>query len=334
MKKIKSYVALEAGKSLEPFEFEMAELGPDEVEISITHCGLCYSDIGFLDNHYGMSVYPMVAGHEIVGTITEVGKNVKSLNSGQRVGVGFQSNSCGECEHCRSGHENVCASPEMTILGRYGGFADSIHLNKNFAIPIPEVLQSADVAPLFCGGITVYSPLSQFTRPTMNVGIIGIGGLGHLALQFAHAFDCEVTALSGKVKKEKEAREFGADHFIDTGNAEQMEQAGGSFDILLNSTSGNPQFDGLLTLLRPKGTIINVGIGTENISFNPWSMLLGEKGMRSSAVGTPLQIGKMLEFVALKNIKSQNEIMPMNQINDAIKRVKNGKAKYRIVLEN
>lgn len=332
--KVKSFAALEAGKSLESFEYEMAELGSDEVEISISHCGLCYSDIGFLENHYGMSVYPMVAGHEIVGTITEVGKNVKTLNSGQRVGVGFQSNSCGECEHCLSGHENVCASPEMTILGRFGGFADSIHLNKNFAIPIPNELESAEVAPLFCGGITVYSPLSQFTRPSMKVGVIGIGGLGHLALQFAHAFDCEVTALSGKLEKEKEAKAYGADHFIDTGNAEQMEQAGGSFDILLNSTSGNPQYDGLLALLRPKGTVINLGIGTENISFNPWSMLMGEKAMRASAIGTPLQIEKMLEFVAVKNIISQNEIMPMDQINDAINRVKEGKARYRIVLKN
>ena len=332
--KVRSFAAIEAGKPLEPFEFDMADLGPDEVDISISHCGLCYSDIGFLDNHYGMSVYPMVAGNEIVGTITEVGKNVKNLKSGQRVGVGIQSNSCGECEHCKSGHENVCPSPEMTIVGRFGGFAERIHLNQNFVIPIPDVLESADAAPLFCGGITVYSPLSQFTRPSMKVGVLGIGGLGHLALQFAHAFDCEVTALSGNVEKEKEARGYGADHFIVTGNEEQMEQALGSFDILLNSTSGNLQYDGLLALLKPKGTIINVGIGTENIAFNPWSMLLGEKVMRASAIGTPSQMEKMLEFVALKNIKSQNEIMPMDQINDAINKVKDGKARYRMVLVN
>ena len=332
--KVKSYAALEAAKPLEPFEYDMPDLGPDEVNISISHCGLCYSDIGFLDNEYGMSAYPLVAGHEIVGNITDIGKKVTNLKPGQRVGVGIQSNSCGECEHCRSGHENVCVTPELTIVGRFGGFADNIQLNKDFAIPIPDELESADVAPLFCGGITVYSPLSLFARPTMKVGVMGIGGLGHLGLQFASAFGCEVTALSSKVEKKKEAQAYGAHHFINTGNEEQMQDAVGSFDILLNSTSANLQFDGLLALLRPKGTIINVGIGSENISFNPWSLLLGEKGIRGSAVGTPMQIIRMLEFVALKKIKSRNEIMPMTQVNDAIQRVKEGKARYRIVLKN
>src|ERR1700757_3173904 len=204
-----------AGAELLLFRYDPGELGLQEVEIGISHCGICHSDIHLIANDWGNSKYPFIPGHEIIGTVRAVGSDVRSLKVGQRVGLGWQSNSCGQCEWCIKGLENLCASSEGTCLHRHGGYADRVRANARFVLPIPEALPSEEAAPLLCGGITVYNPLrSHGINPSSRVGVVGIGGLGHMAIQFARVFGAEVTAFSSSVAKEDEARELGAHNFV------------------------------------------------------------------------------------------------------------------------
>ena len=191
----RAYAAHEQKGPLAPFVYEPGELGPNDVEIRVSHCGICHSDVHLVDGDWGASSYPMVPGHEIVGTVAAAGPAVRQLAVGQRVGVGWQCGACLECEWCVSGQENLCAQEEATCVERPGGFAERIRVDGRFAFPIPDALRSEHAAPLLCGGVTVYAPLARFARPSLRVGVIGIGGLGHLALQFARAMGCEVTAL-------------------------------------------------------------------------------------------------------------------------------------------
>jgi uncharacterized zinc-type alcohol dehydrogenase-like protein len=215
-----------AGAELLPYKYEVGELGEHEVEVKISHCGVCHSDVHLIDNDWGISKYPFIPGHEIVGTVTAVGSNVRSRKPGERVGIGWQADSCGICEWCRQGDEQLCALAEPTCVGRNGGYADLIRVNSRFAIPVPAALESENVAPLLCGGITVYSPLRNYgVRPASRVGVIGIGGLGHMGLQFANAFGAEVTAFSTSKNKEEEAKTMGAHHFINTRDTGALKKA-------------------------------------------------------------------------------------------------------------
>src|ERR1700722_12792252 len=204
-----------AGAQLVAYKYDPGELKENEVEVRISHCGICHSDIALIDNDWGFSKYPFVPGHEIVGTVSAVGSAVKDRKVGERVGIGWQADSCGICEWCRQGDEHLCAQSQPTCVGRNGGYADAVRVNSRFAIPVPEGLESENVAPLLCAGITVYSPLRNHgVRPSSRVGIVGIGGLGRLGLQCAKAFGAEGTALSTSKDKEAEALEMGADHFL------------------------------------------------------------------------------------------------------------------------
>ena len=222
-----------AGAQLVPYKYLPGELKTNEVEVRISHCGVCHSDIHLIDNDWGLSKFPFVPGHEIVGTVSAIGSHVRDLAVGQRVGIGWQADSCGICEWCRQGDEHLCAAAQPTCVGRNGGYADSIRVNSRFAIPVPEALESENVAPLLCAGITVYSPLHNLgVRPSSRVGVIGIGGLGHLGLQFARAFGAEVTAFSTSTDKEEEARNLGAHHFVNTRDNGALKKIAGSFDLL------------------------------------------------------------------------------------------------------
>ena len=193
-----------AGAQLVPYRYDPGELKANEVEVRISHCGICHSDIALIDNDWGFSKYPFIPGHEIVGTVSAVGAGVKDRTVGERVGIGWQADSCGICEWCRQGDEHLCAQAQPTCVGRNGGYADSVRVNSKFAIPVPKSLDSENVAPLLCAGITVYTPLRNHgVRPSSRVGIVGIGGLGHLGIQFAKTFGAEVTALSTSKDKEK-----------------------------------------------------------------------------------------------------------------------------------
>ena len=232
MKQIHGLAVHAAGAQLLAYKYGVEDLAPNDVEIKISHCGVCHSDVHLIDNDWGLSKYPFIPGHEIVGVVTEVGSEVRDRKPGERVGVGWQANSCGICEWCRQGNEHLCAKSQPTCVGRNGGYADAIRVNSRFAIPVPEVLESENVAPLLCGGITVYAPLRNHdVRPSSRVGVVGIGGLGHIGLQFAKAFGAEVTAFSTSKDKEPEAKSLGAHHFVNTRDTGALKKVAGSFRL-------------------------------------------------------------------------------------------------------
>jgi len=324
-----------AGAHLLPFKYDAGELKPDEVAVRISHCGVCHSDIHLIDNDWGVSKYPFIPGHEIVGSITAVGKNVRDRTLGERVGIGWQADSCGICEWCRQGDEHLCAKSQPTCIGRHGGYADSIRVNSHFAIPVPAVLESENVAPLLCGGITVYSPLRNHgVRPSSRVGVVGIGGLGHLGIQFAKAFGAEVTALSTSKDKEAEARSFGAHHFVNTRDTGALKALTSSFDLILCTVSADQDWQSFINALRPKGTLCVLGAAPSALQIQPFSLIAGQKAVSGSPTGSPRDLHEMLDVAARHNIKAMTERFPMSAANEAIAKVKKSQVRYRAVLSN
>jgi uncharacterized zinc-type alcohol dehydrogenase-like protein len=324
-----------AGAQLVPYRYEPGELNANEVEVKISHCGVCHSDIHLIDNDWGNSKYPFVPGHEIVGTVSAVGEDVKDRTVGERVGIGWQADSCGICEWCRQGDEHLCAKSQPTCVGRNGGYADAVRVNSRFAIPVPAGLESENVAPLLCAGITVYSPLRNHgVRPSSRVGVVGIGGLGHLALQFAKAFGAEVTALSTSKDKEDEALEMGASHFVNTRDMGEMKKIAGSFDFLLSTVSADQDWQALVNSLRPKGTLCVVGVPPSSMSIQAFPLISGQRSVAGSPIGSPRDLHEMLDVAARHDVKAITERFQMSKANDAIAKVKKGKVRYRAVLTN
>ena len=324
-----------AGAELLPFRYDPGELRPQEVEIRISHCGVCHSDLHLIANDWGISQFPFIPGHEIVGQVTSVGSEVTSLEAGQRVGVGWQSNSCGLCEWCSQGMENLCASAEATCVHRHGGYAQAVRVNARFAIPIPDAIESESAAPLLCGGITVYNPLrSHGVNPSSRVGIVGIGGLGHIALQFARVFGAEVTAFSASEAKEADARAFGAHHFVNTRESKMMREVAGKFDFILSTISGDQDWMSYITALRPTGTLCFVGMPKSPFSVQPVPLISGIRTITGSPSGSPHLLREMIDVAARHGVKAQTEIFPMAKVNDVITRVKKNKVRYRAVLAN
>ena len=324
-----------AGAELLPYKYEVGELGEHEVEVKISHCGVCHSDVHLIDNDWGISKYPFIPGHEIVGTVTAVGSNVRSRKPGERVGIGWQADSCGICEWCRQGDEQLCALAEPTCVGRNGGYADLIRVNSRFAIPVPAALESENVAPLLCGGITVYSPLRNYgVRPASRVGVIGIGGLGHMGLQFANAFGAEVTAFSTSKNKEEEAKTMGAHHFINTRDTGALKKVAGSFDLLLATVSADQDWAGLIAALRPKGTLCVLGVPPSALQIPAFALISGQKQLAGSPTGSPRDIHEMLVVAARHGVKAITERFPMAKANEAVARVKKNLVRYRAVLSN
>ncbi len=324
-----------AGAQLLPYKFDPGELKPDEVEIKISHCGVCHSDVHLIDNDWGVSKYPFIPGHEVVGTVLAVGDAVRDRTVGERVGVGWQADSCGVCEWCRQGDEHLCAQSQPTCIGRNGGYADRIRVNSRFAIPVPTVLESENVAPLLCGGITVYSPLRNHgVRPSSRVGIIGIGGLGHMGVQFARAFGAEVTAFSTSKDKEAEAKELGAHHFINTRDTGALKKVAGSFDFLLSTVSADQDWSSYINALRPKGILCVVGAAPSPLQISAFSLISGQKAVSGSPSGSPRDLHEMLDVAARHNVKAITERFAMAKANDAVARVKKNQVRYRAVLAN
>ncbi|HEY8997174.1 MAG TPA: NAD(P)-dependent alcohol dehydrogenase [Edaphobacter sp.] len=324
-----------AGAQLLPYKFDPGELKPDEVEIRISHCGVCHSDVHLIDNDWSVSKYPFIPGHEVVGTVLAVGDDVRDRTVGERVGVGWQADSCGVCEWCRQGDEHLCAQSQPTCIGRNGGYADRIRVNSRFAIPVPTVLESENVAPLLCGGITVYSPLRNHgVRPSSRVGIIGIGGLGHMGVQFARAFGAEVTAFSTSKDKEAEARELGAHHFINTRDTGALKKVAGSFDFLLSTVSADQDWGAYISALRPKGVLCVVGAAPSPLQISAFSLISGQKAVSGSPSGSPRDLHEMLDVAARHNVKAITERFAMAKANDAVAKVKKNQVRYRAVLAN
>ena len=331
---IKAYAAQKPGDKLQPFEYAPPPLGPEEVDVDVEYCGICHSDLSMIDNAWGMSSYPLVAGHEVAGRIAAVGPAVKHLNVGQTVGVGWYSGSCNVCPQCVAGAQNLCSSAEQTIVGRHGGFAERVRCRAGWALPLPAALDPRHAGPLFCGGITVFGPLCEFdVRPTDRVGVVGIGGLGHMALRFLRAWGCDVTAFSSNPKKAADALELGAHHYVSSTDAAALEKIRGTLDFILVTTNVPLDWGAYLGALGPKGRLHFVGAVPEPISFHVMQALGKRASISASPLGNPATAAKMLEFCARHKIAPTIETFPMARINDALDHLRAGKARYRIVLE-
>lgn len=324
-----------AGAHLLPFKYDTGGLQAGEVEVRVSHCGVCASDIHLIDNDWGNSKYPFIPGHEIVGNVAAVGSGVRGFALGDRVGIGWQADSCGICEWCRRGEEQLCAQAQPTCVGRNGGYADAIRVNWRFAIPIPQTLESENTAPLLCGGITVYSPLRNLgARPSSRVGVIGIGGLGHLAVQFARAFGAEVTAFSTSKEKESEVRKLGAHNFVHTRDSSAIKKLAGCFDLLLSTVNADQDWPSYINALRPKGTFCFVGVPPSPLTVPVFPLVGGQRAIAGSPTGSPHDLAEMLDIAARHNIQAVTERFEMKDADAAVDRVKKNKVRYRAVLAN
>mgnify|MGYP001824100193 CR=1 FL=1 len=268
-----------------------------------------------------------------MGTIARAGEHVKHLTVGQAVGLGWHSGYCNECAFCLSGDQNLCASSQATVIGHHGGFADKVRADANSVVPIPEDMDLESAGPLFCGGITVFNPLVQFdVKPTDKVAVIGIGGLGHLALQFLNAWGCDVTAFTSSEAKKKEALQLGAHHALNSRDNKEIEAAAASFDLVISTVNVKLDWNLYLGTLKPRGRLHFVGATLDPLDISVFSLLLGQRSVSGSPVGSPATIASMLEFAKLHHIRPVIEKFSFEDVNGAVARLRSGRARYRVVL--
>ncbi len=330
---IHAYAARTPGGALEPLDYDPGPLPEQAVEVQVEYCGICHSDLSMVNNEWGISQYPLVPGHEVVGVVAAVGAQVTTVQPGQRVGLGWFSHSCMHCEWCLAGEHNLCPTAEQTIVGRYGGFADRVRAHPEWLIPLPATLDPAQAGPLFCGGITVFNPIVQFNiQATDRVGVVGIGGLGHLALQFLRAWGCDVTAFSTNPDKEAAARELGATHFVHSRDPHALGQVANSLDFILSTVNADLDWGIYIQALRPKGRLHFVGVVPNAIRAFAFPLIAGQKSLSGSPLGSPATIRKMLDFAARHGIAPVTERFGFDQVNEAMAHLRAGKARYRLVL--
>lgn len=330
---INAFAAHEAGGKLEPFEYDPGPLKDSEVEIDVEYCGICHSDLSMIDNEWGLSQYPLVPGHEVVGTISSAGTQVKHLTVGDVVGLGWHADYCQTCESCLEGDHNLCSSAQPTIIAHHGGFADKVRAGATSVVKLPDGIDKESAGPLFCGGITVFNPLLQFNiKPTDRVAVIGIGGLGHLALQFLNAWGCQVTAFTSSESKKAEVLKLGAHQAINSRDQSEIESAAGQFDLILSTVNAKLDWNTYLGTLRPKGRLHFVGATLEPLDIGVFSLIMGQRSVSGSPVGSPGNIARMLEFAAQHTINPVIETYRFENINEAIARLRSGEAQYRVVL--
>ncbi len=334
MKTVNAYAASEPGAKLQAFQYELGEIGTDQVDIKVHYCGICHSDLSMINNEWGMSQYPLVAGHEIIGEVISVGSEVKGIKANDLVGLGWNSASCMHCNQCMDCSHHLCNDLEGTIVGRHGGFADLVRCHWSCAILLPEGIELQKAGPLLCGGITVFSPIILAgVKPTDKVGVIGIGGLGHMALKFLQKWGCEVIAFSSNPDKKEQILEMGATKVINSTVPEQLESIAGSLNFILNTTNVTLDWNSYLVTLAPKGRFHNVGAVLEPMAIPSFSLIMGEKTVGGSPIGSPALARTMLEFCVRHNIYPMVEEFPMEQVNEALEHLQKGKARYRIVLK-
>ena len=334
--KVTNYKAWVVKAAKQPMVLETVDLGPlgaEDVEVAVEHCGLCHSDLSVLNNDWGISQYPAILGHEVTGQITAIGPSVKGLTVGQRVGVGWNSASCMHCHQCMSGSHHLCPQVQATIIGHRGGFASHIRAHWAWALPLPEKLNAADAGPLMCGGITVFAPLTMYAKPTDRVGIIGIGGLGHMAIKFAAAYGCDVTAFTSREGKFDEAAGFGANHVFTSNDSAAIKKLGGAFSLLISTVNVKLDWDAMIGMLAPNGRLHVVGVVLEPIPVAAFSLIAQQRSVSGSPSGSPVAIETMLDFASRHNVAPQTEHFPMSHISEAFSRLESGKARYRIVLD-
>ncbi|KMT19455.1 hypothetical protein BVRB_1g010850 [Beta vulgaris subsp. vulgaris] len=327
---------------LSPYEFNRRAVAADDVSIKITHCGVCYADVVWTKNLHRDSKYPVVPGHEIVGIVKEVGPNVNRFKVGDHVGVGTFVNSCRDCEHCNEGVEVICAKGVFTFNGvdadgtiTKGGYSSFIVTHERYCYKIPDNYPSHLAAPLLCAGVTVYSPMIRhnMNQPGKSLGVIGLGGLGHMAVLFGKAFGLKVTVFSTSISKKEEALNLlGAHNFVISSDEQQMKAFSGSLDFIIDTASGDHQFDPYLQLLKTYGTYVLVGFPRE-VKFSPANLLPGMKTFSGSVTGGTKVTQEMLEFCAAKKVYPKVEVIPITYANEAIERLLKRDVKYRFVID-
>lgn len=335
MAQIHALAAREPKGKLESFSYDPGPLKDDQVEIEVQYCGICHSDYSMLINEWHMTQYPFVPGHEAIGKVVAMGSTAKIVRLGQTVGLGWNAGSCTYCTNCLTGNQNMCGNLEQTIVARHGAYATRVRCHWIWATPIPDALDPAQAGPLLCGGITVFNPFVQLDiSPTARVGIIGIGGLGHMALQFANKWGCEVTAFTSSAAKADEAKKMGAHEVIDTHSGEQLAKAAGSFDLILSTVTADLDWQAYLGALAAKGHLHFVGVTPNPVPVSIFPLLVAQRSISGSPTGAPATVAKMLDFCARHGIAPVNEQFPMSQANEALAHLEAGKARYRIVLKN
>ena len=339
----KGYAVLEASKALVPFSFSRRELRPADVALKIEYAGICHSDIHQAREEWGPAIFPMVPGHEIAGVVTEIGNSVTKFKVGDRIGVGVFVDSCRKCDSCKAGLEQYCVEGMTGTYNGYerdgktvaqGGYASAIVVNEDYVLHLPENLEMAGIAPLLCAGITLYSPLKHWgAGPGKKVGIIGLGGLGHMGVKFAHALGAEVTVLSHSANKEADAKNMGADHFILTKDEAVFEKYKNHFDLLINSVSAPMDLNKYANMLKLNGSLVMVGLSGEPYPIDAFTMLNQRRRIAGSMIGGMKQTQEMLDFAGKHNIVSDVEIIKADEINKAYDRVVNSDVKYRFVID-
>ncbi len=333
MSKVDAWVVPAVHQPLVKQTVDLGELGAEEIEVTVEHCGLCHSDFSMLKDEWNLSQFPAILGHEVIGRVAAVGSAAKGVSVGQRVGVGWTAGSCQYCTQCLSGRQHLCAQAVPTIVGHRGGFASRVRAHWSWTIPLPENLNLADSGPLLCGGITVFNPLVMYAQPTSRVGIVGIGGLGHMGVKFAKAYGCDVTAFTSSESKFEEARGFGAQHVVSSRDSAAIGKLAGTFDLLIVTANVPLDWNALIGTLAPNGRMHVVGAVKEPLPIAIIPMIFGQKSVSGSPTGSPVAIAQMLDFAARHNVMPQTEHYPMSRINDAFARLESGKARYRIVLD-
>jgi uncharacterized zinc-type alcohol dehydrogenase-like protein len=331
---IASYAAMEPRAALQAYTYVPPELGANDVDLEVTHCGLCYSDIHLIDDDWKKSRYPLVPGHEVVGRVRRRGASVAHLEIAQRVGVGWQHSACLACELCLSGHENLCPAQVATCVGHHGGLAQRMIADARFAFAIPDGLDSAIVAPLLCGGVTVYAPMRRFgITGASRVGVIGIGGLGHMAIAILKALGAEITAFSSTPAKRDQAIRMGAHHYIGSADVREIRKLGPRLDLILSTVHARLDWVTYLQALRPNGTLCLLGGGTSLIPISQQA-LLGQRAITTGEIGSRAAIVELLAIAARHAIAPEIEVAPMHEAQQQIERLRENRVRYRAVLEN
>jgi alcohol/geraniol dehydrogenase (NADP+) len=331
--KINCHAALQPKAALVPFAYEPSPLADHDVEIAISHSGICHSDLHLIDNNWNSSSYPLVPGHEIIGTVADVGRGVTHLRVGQRVGVGWQRSACLTCEYCLGRGENLCRAQQATCVGHHGGFAERIRTDGRFAFAIPDGLDAAATAPLLCGGATVYAPLKRHgIDGTRSVGVIGIGGLGHIAVLFLRALGCEITAFSSSADKRDETLRMGAHHFVCSTDSRAIRTRADTLDFLLSTVHARLDWITYLQTLKPNGTLCLVGSPPGVLQIPAVQLVTGQRSICGSDIADRATIVEMLGFAARQRIAPEVQLMPLSEVNAAIDRLRKNQVRYRMVL--
>lgn len=331
MIQINAYAAPSEKAPFAPFTYEADDPTAFEAEVAISHCGVCHSDLHIADGDWNPREFPVVPGHEIIGTVTAVASQGDPSLVGQRVGIGWQRGSCLNCAYCNTGQEHLCAQSVATCSHNYGGFAEKIIVDSRFLHPIPDDLPSETAAPLLCAGITVYSPLQRYATHTSRVGIIGIGGLGHLALQFANKMGCHVTAFSSGDSKRDEAQQLGAHHYVNGRDDDALKAQRRSLDLIISTPPANLDWARYIGALKPNGVLCFVGAPSQTVNVQI-NHILQNKAVAGSVIGGRQMMRDMLSFAARQGIESWSEVLPFDSINEAMTRLRENEVRYRFVL--